>query len=48
MYQYIALGVAIAEVLYVMTAYFRKELSSVFVAILSLTIFGLLYVHFHA
>ena len=48
MYQYIALGVAIAEVLYVVTAFFRRECSVVFTTMLSMIILCLVYAHFHA
>lgn len=48
MYQYIALGVAIAEVLYVVTAIFRRECSVVYTTMLSMIILCLVYAHFHA
>lgn len=47
MYQYIALGIAIAEVLYVVSAIWRKEANIYFVTLLSLIILVLCYLHFH-
>ena len=47
-YQYIAFGVAIAEALYVVTAFFRRECSVVFTTMLSMIILCLVYAHFHA
>lgn len=45
-YSYIALGVAIAEVLYLISAIWRRELNAFFITLLSMIIFVLDFLYF--